>query len=103
MLESSHVQLLLESEVPDETGSWRNKRGLGASLRVLSSSVILKGKPYMDNRGENIRGHGTSGNNQVGERGTNENNQGRGKLGSLNDRKNHKFFEKQPGRVHVEP
>ena len=70
---------------------------------MLSGSISLKGKPYMDDRGEDIRGHVSSGNSWVDGKGTNKDNQGRDEPGSLDEIKNHKFFKEQPGCVHMEP
>ena len=67
---------------------------------MLTGSVGLKGKPY---RGEDTRGYVSSGNNRVGGRRTNEDIQGRDELGSLDERKNHKFFKEKPGCVCMEP
>ena len=69
---------------------------------MLSDSVGLKEKPYVDDRGENIRGYGSFRNNQVGGRGTDEDNQSRDELGSLDKRKNHKLFKEQLGCVYME-
>ena len=86
---------MLKGEVPDGARSWRDKGRLGASLRMLSGSVGLKGKPYMDDLGENTKGHEGSGNNRVGGRGTDEDNQSKDEPGSLNERKKHKLFLKK--------
>ena len=46
----------------------------------------------MDDLGENTKGHEGSGNNRVGGRGTDEDNQSKDEPGSLNERKKHKLF-----------
>ena len=48
-LEGSHIHVLLEGEVPNETGNWGNKRGSGAGVRMLPGSLSIKRKPYIDN------------------------------------------------------
>ena len=58
-MESDHIHILLEGEVPYRTGNWRDKGRPSVSTRMLPSGAVIKGKPYMGDQREDPRSHGS--------------------------------------------
>ena len=67
-MESVHIHILPESEVPNRTRNWRNKGRPSVSTRILPGNAVIKGKPYIGDQRAGPRSHGSPRNDRVGGR-----------------------------------